>query len=195
MSLVPSRFIQRVVAARGARGYALAALAWARLVVTLAMVLLGSAALGHLFPDAGSAETCPADDEQAGPTDIARGLASSLREVALRSLPAIVLGVVLSAALAGAVPLGSLAAAGGPATATLLVAAVAVPLALPTFGEIPLGLALLGAGAPEGAALALLIAGPAINLPRRWRRGSASSAAGPCTLDRRGQTARRPPCR
>ena len=49
--------------------------------------------------------------------------------------------------------------------AIVVVAAVAVPLALPTFFEIPLALILLGSGAPLGAAVALLIAGPSVNLP------------------------------
>ena len=42
---------------------------------------------------------------------------------------------------------------------------LAVPLALPTFLEIPLALSLLAAGLPVGAAVALLFAGPVINLP------------------------------
>jgi hypothetical protein len=49
--------------------------------------------------------------------------------------------------------------------AIIVVAAVAVPLALPTFFEIPLALILLASGTPVGAAVAMLIAGPAINLP------------------------------
>ena len=49
--------------------------------------------------------------------------------------------------------------------AIVVVAAVAVPLALPTFFEIPLALILLASGAPLGAAVALLIAGPSVNLP------------------------------
>src|SRR2546425_11169007 len=49
--------------------------------------------------------------------------------------------------------------------AIAVVAAVAVPLALPTFFEIPLALILLGSGLPGGAAVALLIAGPSVNLP------------------------------
>lgn len=49
--------------------------------------------------------------------------------------------------------------------AILVVAAFAVVLALPTFFEIPLALILLASGAPVGAAVALLIAGPAVNLP------------------------------
>ena len=46
-----------------------------------------------------------------------------------------------------------------------ITASIAVPLALPTFFEIPLALGLLAVGAPAGAAAALLFAGPAINLP------------------------------
>jgi uncharacterized protein len=49
--------------------------------------------------------------------------------------------------------------------AIMIVAAFAVPLALPTFFEIPLALILLASGAPPGAAVALLIAGPSVNLP------------------------------
>jgi len=52
--------------------------------------------------------------------------------------------------------------------AFLVVAATAffsVLVALPTFFEIPLALGLLAAGAPPGAAAALLFAGPAVNLP------------------------------
>jgi hypothetical protein len=36
---------------------------------------------------------------------------------------------------------------------------------MPTFFEIPLALLLLAAGMPAGAAVALLVAGPATNLP------------------------------
>jgi uncharacterized membrane protein YraQ (UPF0718 family) len=57
----------------------------------------------------------------------------------------------------------------------VLVALVGVPLALPTFGEIPLALLLLAAGAPTGAAAALLIAGPSVNLPSLLSLGKATS--------------------
>jgi hypothetical protein len=58
--------------------------------------------------------------------------------------------------------------------AALLVAAVAVPLVLPTFFEIPLAFLLLGAGMPAGAAVALLVAGPATNLPSLLTVGRAT---------------------
>src|SRR6267154_2112502 len=49
--------------------------------------------------------------------------------------------------------------------AIVVFAAVAVPLALPSFFEIPLARILLSSGAPICAAVALLIAGPSVNLP------------------------------
>jgi uncharacterized membrane protein YraQ (UPF0718 family) len=54
-----------------------------------------------------------------------------------------------------------------PAQAAVIgvTALVAIPIAVPTFFEVTLALALLSAGAPAGAAVALLFAGPAVNLP------------------------------
>jgi uncharacterized membrane protein YraQ (UPF0718 family) len=40
-----------------------------------------------------------------------------------------------------------------------------MPIALPTFFEIPLAATLLAAGAPAAAATAVLFVGPAVNLP------------------------------
>lgn len=60
---------------------------------------------------------------------------------------------------------GVLASTGGQTVAIVVVALVAVPLAMPTFFEIPLALIPLSAGAPAGAAVAMMIAGPAVNLP------------------------------
>jgi len=57
------------------------------------------------------------------------------------------------------------ASPGAGFAAIFVTATVAVPLALPTFLEIPLALGLLAAGFPSGAAVALLFAGPAVNLP------------------------------
>jgi hypothetical protein len=96
-----------------------------------------------------------------------RAVLDALRDVAARSLPAIVLGVLLSVMLIAVLPAPAAAGAGAGAQLLIVVvvAAVAVPIALPTFAEIPLALALLHAGAPEGAVLAMLVAGPAINLP------------------------------
>jgi hypothetical protein len=89
----------------------------------------------------------------------------SCLQVAVRTVPFIVVGVLVSMAIAMWLPVGALASTGGQVVAIILVALIAVPLAMPTFFEIPLALILLSAGAPAGAAVALLIAGPAVNLP------------------------------
>jgi len=85
--------------------------------------------------------------------------------VAIRTLPLIAAGVLISMAIALWLPVGALASSHGQLLATIIVALIALPLAMPTFFEIPLALLLLAAGAPAGAAVALMIAGPAINLP------------------------------
>ncbi len=89
----------------------------------------------------------------------------SCLQVAVRTVPLIAVGVLVSMAIALWLPLGSLASSSGQIVAIILVALIAVPLAMPTFFEIPLALILLSAGAPAGAAVAMLIAGPAVNLP------------------------------
>jgi hypothetical protein len=81
------------------------------------------------------------------------------------TLPLIVVGVLLSALVVEAVPPEHFADTSLVVPLICVVALVSVPVALPTFAEIPLALGLLAAGAPAGAATALLIAGPAINLP------------------------------
>jgi hypothetical protein len=89
----------------------------------------------------------------------------ALYTVIARTIPALILGLLFSMLLVQWLPAGTFASASARVLATLLVATVAVPLALPTFLEIPLALSLLAAGLPTGAALAMLFAGPAINLP------------------------------
>ena len=151
-----------------------------RIGLSIVLVLGVSAGVGALARDTAAPLAClvGANDRAAG--GIARAIGRALREIAGRSLPAILLGVVLSAMLMEVVPLSSLGAThGGWALLTLAVAAIAVPLAMPTFGEIPIALGLLAAGAPQGAALAMLIAGPAINLPSllTLRRAVSTRAA------------------
>jgi uncharacterized membrane protein YraQ (UPF0718 family) len=91
--------------------------------------------------------------------DVARGgFLRSLGHVTLTTVPLLLVAIVASMAWLRWAPLG-----GG--SAVPLVAAAAVPLAFPTFAEIPLALALAAGGAPPGAVVALLVAGPAVNLP------------------------------
>ena len=137
------------------------------------MVRLGAAITAVLFTGmiadrllGTTAVSCDKDDWQAAarPTDFVHFLRACAR-VAVRLLPMMIIGVLLSMFIAQFVPAGAYNSSAAKVLAIIVVASVAVPLALPTFFEIPLALILLGAGAPAGAAVALLIAGPAINLP------------------------------
>ena len=161
-------------------------LAWARLVLALVLVLGVAAAIGRAFDRPAEPSGCPVDEPAPTLSGLVRGFGAALRDVGIRSVPAILLGILISAALVGLVPIDALSRApGGAFVVTLVVAAIAVPIALPTFAEIPLALALLSAGAPEGAALVLLVAGPAVNLPSlltvrtmtSWRVAAATASA------------------
>lgn len=85
--------------------------------------------------------------------------------VALRTVPLIAIGVLISMFVAQWLPAISFSSAPAKVFAVVAIAALAVLLAMPTFFEIPLALILLSVGAPPAAAVAMLIAGPAINLP------------------------------
>jgi uncharacterized protein len=86
-------------------------------------------------------------------------------QIALRLIPVIIIGVLVSMIIAQWLPVSAFTSPHAKLAAVIVVATFAIPLALPTFFEIPLAFVLLGSGAPVGAALALLIAGPAVNLP------------------------------
>ena len=101
----------------------------------------------------------------AGPNDTVQAFFRSLWYMVVRTIPALVAGVMVSMLFAQYIPKELLASNGFRHLAVLATALIAVPLALPTFFEIPLALGLLAAGAPAGAAAALLFAGPAVNLP------------------------------
>ena len=109
---------------------------------------------------------CDADDWQTEgrPPDLFHFLRACAR-VSVRLLPVIVIGVLASMIIAQMIPVRTFNSPAAQFLAIVVVAAVAVPLALPTFFEIPLALILLSSGAPIGAAVALLIAGPTVNLP------------------------------
>ncbi|MBI4512182.1 MAG: permease [Deltaproteobacteria bacterium] len=139
-------------------------IAVARLVASLFLVLGGSAGLALLIKDPAAADRCSMELSPPSVRGMMRALGRSLAKVASRSLPAVLVGVVASVTLSQAVPISSIGLSHGAAT-TFLTIAVALLVAFPTFGEIPIALALLAAGAPKAAALGVLIAGPAINLP------------------------------
>ncbi|PYS56335.1 MAG: hypothetical protein DMG13_00085 [Acidobacteria bacterium] len=85
--------------------------------------------------------------------------------ISIRTVPGLIAGVIISMFVVQWLPAHIFELPGARVAAILVAATVAVPLALPTFFEIPLALGLLAAGFPAGAAVALLFAGPAINLP------------------------------
>lgn len=141
--------------------------ALARLLMALVLVF-GVSALAARFLPAPEASFTPCPLEAEGPQEPWEALAAFGRDVARlakTTLPLIVGGVLLSSLLFDLLPVGRLREVPFRIATVLLVALVSVPLALPTFAEIPLALGLLAAGAPAGAAVALMIAGPAINLP------------------------------
>jgi hypothetical protein len=135
-----------------------------RLGAAIAAVLFTGLIADKMF--GGTRVTCDQDNWQgeAHPADFLHFLRACGR-VALRVIPVIVVGVLLSMVIAEAVPASAFNSSGAKLLVIAAVAAIAVPLALPTFFEIPLALILLGSGAPAGAAVALLIAGPSVNLP------------------------------
>src|SRR5258708_11884987 len=104
---------------------------------------------------------CDTDNWQAAarPADFLHFLRACAR-IGLRLVPVIVIGVIASMIIAQMIPVRTFNSPTAQFLAIIVVAAVAVPFALPTFFEIPLALILLGSGAPMGAAVALLIAGP-----------------------------------
>ena len=79
----------------------------------------------------------------------------------VRTVPLVLAGVVLSSLI---LPVSMKLSSGGVVFVVTLVAVVAVLVALPTFFEIPLAMLFVSLGAP-GAAVAMLIAGPIVNLP------------------------------
>lgn len=140
-------------------------IAWTRLAMSLVAVFVGTAVVARI---AGSGRGAPlpldaAVDAPPALNPVARYL-QSLLHIGIRTVPLIIIGVVVSMSIANYLPTWIQSPAAG-AWMVAIVATIAVPLALPTFFEIPLAVALLAAGAPAGAAVALLFAGPAVNLP------------------------------
>ncbi len=142
------------------------------------LLVFGVSALAARLAAGGRSAVTPCDLEVAPRVGAAGVLSSLLREgwrMAWTTLPAIAAGVVVSSVLAEALPMERLQEVPFRIASVIVVALVSVPLALPTFAEIPLALGLLAAGAPAGAAVALLIAGPAINAPSLLTVGRTTS--------------------
>ncbi len=137
-------------------------IALTRLAVAAVAVFLTGILIDRLFTV--RPIDCPTSDEESTRPVLTRFLRSCLH-VAVRTVPLIAIGVVVSMAIALWLPVGTLASTNGQIVAIVVVALIAIPLAMPTFFEIPLALILLSAGAPMGAAVAMLITGPSVNLP------------------------------
>lgn len=152
-------------------------LAVGRLITSLVLPFGLAGALGRWPGLEGRASTqCPVESLPKGLDTAGARFLSALRKMAVRTLPALLLGMFVSALIADVVPLRAFAGSHSELV-VVAVAVVAMLIALPTFGEIPIALGLLAAGAPEGAVLAVLVAGPAVNLPSLITVGRATSRA------------------
>ncbi len=140
-------------------------IATTRVAASIAAVLFTGMIADKLF--GGTSVPCEIEDlsQSASVGSLLMRFVRSCVQVALRLIPIIVIGVLVSMMIAQWLPAGAFGSANAKFMVVIVVATLAVPLALPTFFEIPLALVLIAAGAPVGAALALLIAGPAVNLP------------------------------
>jgi uncharacterized protein len=144
----------------------------ARLAMAIPVVFLTATLVERLFIS--KLKACPIDSEESDQPSLVV-LVRSWARVAVRTVPLIAAGVLISMLVARWLPAGAFDSTGAKILVVFAVAVVAVPLAMPTFFEIPLALILLSAGAPPAAAVAMLIAGPAINLPSLLTIGRATN--------------------
>ena len=151
-------------------------LAVARLAMGIMLVFLGATVPGKLLavPPGIPAAVWPPRPEKSL-KELTHRFLYSLLHVAWRTVPALGVGVMLSMIGAEWLPMNLWVLPGAVFATIVIVASMAVPLALPTFFEIPLALTLLAAGAPNGAAAAVLFAGPAINLPSLFAMARATN--------------------
>jgi uncharacterized protein len=142
------------------------AMAGTRLVMALILVVLASALVariaGPVQVRTGEVDDLPETGD--GVRDFFQAYFRSLWYITVRTVPWILLGIWVSMVIANRIPIQTLASGGPKVLVLLIVATGALLLTLPTFFEIPIALSLLAAGAPAGIALAVLIAGPAVNL-------------------------------
>src|SRR5437899_5723112 len=132
-----------------------------RLILSIAAVAAIGPSLELLFPRV-QVLAAPSELRNGAPKE---SFGQALYTVLARTVPALIVGLLVSMILVQSLPAGAFAGGTSRVLAILFVATLAIPLALPTFLEIPLALSLLSVGLPTGAAVALLFAGPAINLP------------------------------
>ena len=140
-------------------------IAGTRLAASIAAVLFTGMIADKIFGEANV--PCEVDDDPrySSARSYVLRFVRSCFQVALRLVPAIVIGVLVSMLIAQWLPANTFTSPNARLLAVIVIATFAIPLALPTFFEIPLAFVLLSSGAPVGTAMALLIAGPAVNLP------------------------------
>jgi uncharacterized membrane protein YraQ (UPF0718 family) len=129
------------------------------IVIVLALPLL----LSRLEATMETRASCALEPTEATePRDFFVRFFRSLGYLVVVTVPLIVVGVVLGGfALHYVTRLAAVSAL----VAVPLVALVSTVVALPTFFEIPIALVMTQLGAPPGVALAVLVAGPIVNLP------------------------------
>jgi len=145
-------------------------LAAARVIMTLVAVLL-TAWLPNFLVREASQSNCPtlnmqiAEPKSLGLRELLATYLRSCRHVASRTVPLLVLGTLVAMLIPNRLLAQTVASVGGGFVVIAFVALLAVPLALPTFFEIPIAFSILAAGAPLGAAAVVLFAGPIVNFP------------------------------
>lgn len=142
-------------------------IAAARVVMSAIAVFVGTAVVARLWGGGAATPnvvTESAASFEAGGPAVMR-LVKSCFYVASRTIPLLLVGIIVGMVVSDYLPAVRMTSASAQIAAIAVVALLAIPIALPTFFEVPLALALMTAGAPAGAAAALLFAGPAVNLP------------------------------
>ena len=149
--------------------------AGARLAMALLLVLAGSLAVAKItHPSVPDLNSEP-EVEDGTWWGLLLAYARSLMYVSLRTVPLILVGIWASMWFMRQLPSNLGANSGIHVLAVMIIATFAVLLTLPTLFEIPLALSILAAGGPVGGAIAVLFAGPAINLPSLLVIGRYSS--------------------
>jgi uncharacterized membrane protein YraQ (UPF0718 family) len=138
-------------------------IAWGRLWMSVAAVFVGTALLPHVVGAAPVSRRGSVRDDHRRAASAAWPFVHSSLHVTVRTVPVILLGIVTAMVVAEAQPVLGISSS-LRFWFVAITAAAAIPMALPTFFEIPLTVTLLAAGAPAGAAAVLLFAGPTVNL-------------------------------
>jgi len=149
--------------------------AGARLIMALLLVLVASIAAAKAARPSLTPESMEQKTEEATWYGLLSSYGSSLLYVSLRIVPLILIGIWISMWIMRRLPANLGAIPGMHVLAIMVIALFAALLTLPSFFEIPLALSMLVAGAPVGGAIAILFAGPAINLPSLLVIGRYSS--------------------